>query len=171
MTCEHCGASLRPVRDLGVFVCDYCQSTFEPPEGDAGVLAIAEVAEKCPACRAGLWDGSLESFSLKFCRQCGGMLVAMDDLVALVETLRARRDAPVRIVTPRSVADANRHLHCPQCGGEMDAHPYGGPGNINIDSCERCAVVWLDRGELKRIASAADHQPIYLEHEDAEDAR
>jgi len=40
----------------------------------------------------------------------------------------------------------------------MEAHLYAGPGNVVIDSCEECDLIWLDRGEAKRIASAADHQ-------------
>jgi Zn-finger nucleic acid-binding protein len=38
----------------------------------------------------------------------------------------------------------------------MLAHPYGGPGNLTIDTCERCGVNWLDPGELRRIAMAPD---------------
>ena len=33
---------------------------------------------------------------------------------------------------------------------------YGGPGNVVIDTCERCLVNWLDPGELRRIAIAPD---------------
>jgi Zn-finger nucleic acid-binding protein len=32
----------------------------------------------------------------------------------------------------------------------------GGPGNVVIDTCERCRVNWLDSGELRRIAVAPD---------------
>jgi Zn-finger nucleic acid-binding protein len=38
----------------------------------------------------------------------------------------------------------------------MIDHPYGGPGNVVIDTCERCGVNWLDPGELRRIAMAPD---------------
>ena len=36
----------------------------------------------------------------------------------------------------------------------MDTHPYYGPGNVVIDSCARCAVVWLDYHELAMIRDA-----------------
>lgn len=36
----------------------------------------------------------------------------------------------------------------------MDVHPYYGPGNIVIDTCSRCNVIWLDCGELQQIADA-----------------
>jgi Zn-finger nucleic acid-binding protein len=33
-------------------------------------------------------------------------------------------------------------------------HPYYGPGNVVIDTCSRCDLIWLDFGELKQIADA-----------------
>jgi Zn-finger nucleic acid-binding protein len=43
----------------------------------------------------------------------------------------------------------------------MIGYPYGGPGNVNLDSCERCSVIWLDRNELRRIVLAPDHYSLY----------
>jgi Zn-finger nucleic acid-binding protein len=37
----------------------------------------------------------------------------------------------------------------------MQNHFYGGPGNLVIDTCERCHLNWLDPGELRRIARAS----------------
>jgi hypothetical protein len=36
----------------------------------------------------------------------------------------------------------------------MDTHPYYGPGNVVVDNCARCAVIWLDCGELAAIRDA-----------------
>jgi Zn-finger nucleic acid-binding protein len=33
----------------------------------------------------------------------------------------------------------------------MDAYPYGGAGNIIIQGCRQCELIWLDFGELTRI--------------------
>jgi Zn-finger nucleic acid-binding protein len=41
----------------------------------------------------------------------------------------------------------------------MDKHAYGGGGNVDVDSCEQCEVLWLDRGELSRIVAAPDRNP------------
>jgi len=40
----------------------------------------------------------------------------------------------------------------------MDTHLYGGPGNVIIDTCESCALMWLDYGELERMVRAPDWQ-------------
>jgi Zn-finger nucleic acid-binding protein len=49
-------------------------------------------------------------------------------------------------------------LGSPQCGEEMDKHPYGGGGNVIIEDCERCSLNWLDYGELERIVQAPDRE-------------
>ena len=36
----------------------------------------------------------------------------------------------------------------------METHPYYGPGNVIIDSCGDCDLIWLDAGELKQIEHA-----------------
>jgi hypothetical protein len=36
----------------------------------------------------------------------------------------------------------------------METHPYFGPGNVVIDSCAGCELIWLDFGELKQIVAA-----------------
>lgn len=36
----------------------------------------------------------------------------------------------------------------------MATHPYYGPGNVVIDTCEDCNIVWLDFGELSQIVDA-----------------
>jgi Zn-finger nucleic acid-binding protein len=61
---------------------------------------------------------------------------------------------------PPDPKDLDRRIACPTCHRTMDAHQYGGPGNIAIDTCETCSVHWLDRGELRRIAMAPDHRYV-----------
>jgi hypothetical protein len=85
------------------------------------------------------------------------MLIAMDDFQPMISAIRAHRDGPAVFISPRSAADAERVLHCPKCGAAMDDHPYGGGGNVNVDSCETCEMIWLDGAELRKIASAPDH--------------
>jgi len=91
-----------------------------------------------------------------YCPTCGGVLVEMEDFPPLIATLRAERE-PVE-VPPRPIdwEALERRMHCPRCRGQMQTHPYGGPGAIVIDTCERCSVNWLDRGEISRVATAPD---------------
>ena len=167
MTCEHCGAPLRPDVDRELFVCDYCGTELLPPAAADGVMIIADSKFDCPLCKAKLADAALESIPLLYCRDCHGMLIGMDDLGPLVSSLRAHRDRPATYVAPRSQKDADRILHCPRCGASLDCHPYGGGGNVNVDSCEACETIWLDSGELRKIVAAPDYEPVYLNYGDA----
>ncbi len=148
---------MRPDRDRSIFICDYCGSQAIPPVGDDGVQILGPVNLKCPICRTELADAVLDSYNLLYCEHCRGMAIAMDDLQPIVSSIRSQRDTPAAFLAPRPEADAARALICPKCGGSMDAHPYGGGGNVNVDSCEACGTIWLDGAELRKIASAADH--------------
>ena len=78
-------------------------------------------------------------------------------LEAFGETLIARRrSARTPSVTPRPAdrAELQRPIRCPACGAPMITDWYYGPGNIVIDTCEACALVWLDAGELGRAVDA-----------------
>jgi len=151
---------MRVDRERAIFICDYCGSETVPPATDDGVMVLGQAKEKCPLCDQPLKQASLEQYDLLYCEQCHGMLVSMDDLPQLIAALRTHFAAPAAYIAPRSSDDAERVLHCPKCGAAMDDHVYGGGGNVNVDTCETCESIWLDRGELRKIASAADH-PAY----------
>jgi len=146
---------MRADRERAIFVCDYCGSHAVPPAADDGVLLLGQTSHPCPVCVTVLSTGSLESYDILYCEHCRGMLVSMDDFQPLISAMRTV-DRLAAFLGPRSSADAERALNCPKCGEAMDGHPYGGGGNVNIDSCESCELIWLDRGELRKIASAPD---------------
>jgi Zn-finger nucleic acid-binding protein len=108
---------------------------------------------------AKLAQGRIFEYGLLYCEGCQGMLIQMGDLVPLTDDMRASRGgAAAYIGRPPDPKELDRSIDCPQCHRTMDTHPYCGPGNIILDTCETCEVHWLDRGELRRIAFAPDHQ-------------
>jgi len=38
---------------------------------------------------------------------------------------------------------------------KMDVHPYYGPGNVVVDTCGECGLIWLDHGEMTRVEQAS----------------
>jgi hypothetical protein len=84
------------------------------------------------------------------------MLIEMNRFVSVIDALRAREERAFQTALPRRQNPSDRLINCPACGHPMLSHLYGGPGNVVIDSCERCLVNWLDPGELRRIAVAPD---------------
>jgi len=131
----------------------------EPNEDN--VVVGAETTHVCPACQANLFDATIENRSVRYCTKCRGVLVLMFNFLPLVEYMRTVWRSTGANIQPRDNADADRKFACPLCGATMMGHPYGGPGNVNIDTCERCSVLWLDRNELRRVVLAPDHSSLY----------
>jgi Zn-finger nucleic acid-binding protein len=120
-----------------------------------------ETIKVCPACQAMLSEGTIQNRSVLYCTKCRGLLVSIDSFLPLIEFLRALRRPTGSVIQPRDNSDTDRQLTCPECGRTMIGYPYGGPGNVNIDTCERCSLIWLDRNELQRIVLAPDHTSLY----------
>jgi Zn-finger nucleic acid-binding protein len=150
---------MRLSRDQGLMICEYCGSQTAPAIDEDGVVVLEPTSHKCPLCQMPLADASIETQEMLYCTSCHGMLLEMDRFVPLLEVLREHRYWSRTSQTSRS-PDAQRVLRCPLCGQQMDLHPYGGGGNVDVDSCEVCSVLWLDRGELGRIVAAPDRDPV-----------
>jgi Zn-finger nucleic acid-binding protein len=136
-TCAHCGTlvSLEPVPD--------------------GVRVTGEPGHDCPICKTALARALLDDREpIEICERCKGTLMP---LPAFAETLTARRHAartPSVTPVPADPHDLQRRIACPVCSARMVTDWYYAPGNIVIDTCERCGVVWLDAGELRRAVDA-----------------
>jgi Zn-finger nucleic acid-binding protein len=149
---------MRLSRDQGLMICDYCGSQATPPVDEDGVVVLDPTGHNCPVCQTALANASIDSHELLYCTRCHGMLFDMEKFLPLLEVLREYRYWSRSSRAPHGPADG-RILHCPLCNQGMDRHPYGGGGNVDVDSCEQCEVLWLDRGELSRIVAAPDRDP------------
>lgn len=158
MICENCGAPMRLAQDQGVMICEYCGTQAVPATDEDGVVVLEPTTHLCPVCSKPLSNATLERQDMLYCAACHGMLFEMERFPPLLEILREHRYWSCSSQSPRD-SDSARTLHCPLCNGEMDEHAYGGGGNVNVDSCEKCDVIWLDRGELSRIVAAPDRDP------------
>lgn len=152
--------------DKDYLVCDYCSNIYVPDPNDDGVRVLEETTAngglvECPVCAIPLFHAALDGQRILYCQRCRGMLIDMDIFAPLVEDLRSRQQAVAELVLPVDSKELDRRLLCPHCRAEMDAHIYGGGGNVVIDDCEPCQVNWLDHGELARIVRSADRQFTY----------
>jgi Zn-finger nucleic acid-binding protein len=153
MNCSNCGAPLQADKARGVLACTHCGSVQPQPALIVNLEVTGTSASKCPGCAVPLATGRLDGHPLLVCQRCQGMLIAMTHFVSVIEAARAREEQR-GVIQPREQNAGDRVLACPQCEQPMLNHVYGGPGNIVIDTCERCHVNWLDPGELRRIARA-----------------
>ena len=140
------------------YFCKYC-GTFQFIEGPAGdgiqVLQRRGDGASCPLCTAPLARSLLDNaHAVQYCEKCRGVLIERPTFALAVQQRRARATGPG---TPPAAVDRReleRRVTCPTCQTRMDVHPYYGPGNVVIDTCRQCDLVWLDFGELQQIDEA-----------------
>jgi Zn-finger nucleic acid-binding protein len=158
MNCRNCGGAMELVAVRGYFFCRYCGS-FHFPEsaGDDGIriLGAHQPPLPCVTCREPLVSALLdESVNVRYCGNCRGVLMPRASFATVVHKRRAWATGQPAPPVPLNRAELERKVNCPACGNAMATHPYYGPGNVIMDSCEHCEVVWLDFGELKQIVAA-----------------
>jgi Zn-finger nucleic acid-binding protein len=158
MNCRNCGGAMELFAARGYFFCRYCGSFhFPDTKADDGVRIIGEAPEglACAICSQPLSSAMLdEAHAIRYCGNCRGLLIARTGFAGVVQRRRAwATDTPGPPV-PLNRQELERKIRCPKCAGPMLTHPYFGPGNIVMDSCEACELVWLDFGELKQIVAA-----------------
>jgi Zn-finger nucleic acid-binding protein len=154
--CANCGGPMRVDRARGTLVCDHCGAETDAPALLSYLEFLDDSASRCPACATPLSNSRIDGLALLACRRCEGLLVDMRTFTAVIDAVRLHEARTIWSVAPRGQRAGDRTVTCPLCRQPMLAHVYGGPGNVVIDTCERCLVNWLDAGELRRIALAPD---------------
>lgn len=156
MNCSDCGAPMEFERVRACYHCEYCGSYLFPTPTDLGVQVFDELAAQlpCPACDCRLCNARIQNFEIACCQNCKGMFLEQRQFSEIVTLLRSRPDRQHDQITPFDRAELKRQVACPKCNRIMETHPYFGPGNIVIDSCTQCNMVWLDHAELNRAITA-----------------
>lgn len=155
MNCPNCGAPMLLAPNQDYYACSYCATHYFPQPSDDYVRVLAEPAGlACPLCHDVLVAGSVEGTRVACCARCRGVLVNRLVFGQVISYLRSRATTPAVAPRPVDLSQLERTLHCPQCGRAMDVHPYYGPGNIVIDACGACQLLWLDHDELASVIDA-----------------
>ncbi|MBX3051738.1 MAG: zf-TFIIB domain-containing protein [Caldilineaceae bacterium] len=159
MNCENCGAPMRLVRDRDYWVCDYCTTFHFPQENQEGVRVLGESSHlDCPACQTRLVSAAISQLPVLYCPKCKGLLATPENFRRIVDLRRHTSQKTPHVLRPLEKTELARRLRCSNCHGQMDVHPYYGPGNAVIDSCGTCALIWLDHGELTVIVTAPERE-------------
>jgi Zn-finger nucleic acid-binding protein len=138
--------------------CRHCGSFhFIETEERDGVRALGGTTDRtsCPLCGAALTRALVDDrYPVEHCARCRGVLMPRATFGTVIASRRANASGAGVSPVPLDQRELQRHLVCPACHASMDVHPYAGPGAVVIDTCSRCDLIWLDRGELKQISDA-----------------
>ena len=155
MNCSNCGAPMKLAHDRHYYHCEYCTSIYFPEESRDGIRALEEYSEvNCPVCRVSLLHAWIDKTAVLYCGRCRGILLDQNVFLATLRYLRARSTEPPERPRPINPQELAREILCPSCGRKMDTHPYCGPGNIVVDNCPHCTLIWLDTSEIGRVVRA-----------------
>ncbi len=164
MDCKQCGAPLIVEEGQDFFHCQYCGSYDFPNPNQDGVGLLDEVSPyTCPLCREALVSAVVQNIHIHSCPNCRGNLIPQSKMLPILRLSQPSTPLNTESASLPNKAELNRRAACPACQKVMAVYPYGGPGNIIIQGCEECQLIWLDFGELARIIRAHwemyDHSP------------
>jgi Zn-finger nucleic acid-binding protein len=159
MNCKQCGAPLKVEGDQDFFHCDYCDSYNFPDPNLDGVALLEEVSPYiCPACNQPLVTSVVMTIRILSCPKCRGNLISQAKMFPILRQAQVRQPVTPasgeELRAPQQRSEYSRQLTCPSCRKTMQVYPYAGPGNIIIQGCAGCQLIWLDFGELSRIMRA-----------------
>lgn len=146
------------VAGRGYLKCDFCHTYSFPEALEDSHDRIQPLKEKCdatcPCCDIQLELGLIDQAEILFCDQCRGILIPNDLFAHVTRNRRMEWSGADAIPRPLDREELKRQIQCPGCERRMEVHPYYGPGNVIIDSCSRCRLVWVDHGEIAAIEQA-----------------
>ncbi len=162
---------MKPVEGRNYLACGYCQTFHFPMELEDSADRITPLYERgdvaCPVCCEQLVAGAFDKVRIVYCHRCRGVLIPNEVFAQVVRDRRHQYTGADASPVPIDPHQYERRLDCPLCQGQMEVHPYHGPGNAVIDSCAACHLLWLDHGELavierapgQRKPAASSYQP------------
>ncbi|QDT09186.1 zf-TFIIB domain-containing protein [Planctomycetes bacterium K23_9] len=130
------------------------QASPAPRFDEGGQSLNRGVGVLCPKCQCELQIGELAGCQFAGCPSCQSMLFQQDVFAMLIQHLRASKKDSGIMPEPMDASQLQVRRICPTCTSLFETHAYGGPGNAVIDTCTTCAVVFLDQGELTKLANA-----------------
>ena len=158
MNCTNCGAAMALIESRRYFQCRHCGTHHFPQTVEADgirVVGTPASAPACPVCRTAMAHALLdEDHPVDFCTRCRGVLLPRQSFARVVHKRRAWATEPPAEPVPLHRAALTRELACPKCRRRFDTYPHYGPGNVVIDNCTSCDLVWLDFGEIQQIVEA-----------------
>ena len=112
---------------------------------------------RCPACTKTLEKKFFRSIELYRCGTCGGFWVRKNMLgdvlnryMAMMEK-RADTKRGFRTRVNPAITETSKRS-CPNCRGAMRKQNYAYNSNVIVDICDDCAGIWLESGEIEKIA-------------------
>lgn len=104
----------------------------------------------CPKCVSPFNEIAIENVALDFCPGCKGIWFDKDEMAFVTEL---KNDLP----NPQAERTAGRPTAhpCPRCHIKLEELKFIPLHDLLVDRCPSCHGIWLDNGELQKVAAIA----------------
>ncbi len=106
---------------------------------------------KCPVCKVHLIVVERHKIELDYCISCKGFWFDTGELKLLYETLNLNLLQEIKPAVVHDTTEPKRN--CPLCDKEMNKIKIEENSNVLLDKCPGGQGIWIDGGELSRIAN------------------
>jgi Zn-finger nucleic acid-binding protein len=138
-----------------LFHCEYCGGYDFPEPNQDGVALLDELSSfPCPMCGHSLVSAAIKDVRILSCPNCRGNLIDQSKMLPILSHAKSLDATNEAFLSASNKAELTQTALCPSCRKMMNTYPYGGPGNIIIQGCDECRLIWLDFGELSKIIHA-----------------
>lgn len=113
--------------------------------------------DRCPTCGLMLESTTVEGHGVQGCRECGGVLVAANDLTALCRETPAALGELERRFNSTLLAAGARTGHAPECsrcGKTMAERSFPKAPDVPMCACAHCKLIWLRDGQAEALQMA-----------------
>jgi Zn-finger nucleic acid-binding protein len=116
------------------------------------------VSRICPDCHTSLEPRAFQELMLDACPKCAGIFFDDGEVAQLKAKGRSAFEALEAAVAPTVTLEQSmdRMRICPQCNTGMDKFRYLYNSNLMLDECGQCGGIWVQEGELSRMADLLD---------------
>lgn len=126
-----------------------------------------ECPSRCAGCNRALQAEKVDGTELERCPECGGTWMSGELLEQVLDQAEQQNPEIEPTLSSDGEADigntyapSRQPRDCPSCREAMENYQFQGSG-IWIDACPEGHGVWLDRGELRLLASRRRDQGLH----------
>jgi Zn-finger nucleic acid-binding protein len=107
----------------------------------------------CPRCETPMQTIQMDDVEVEHCSSCGGICLDYGELDELAEGMTGSLEYSTITDDRLETKDGQLVIACPKCAVSpaMRKIEFLGVGDIVLDRCDSCGVLWLDKNELDQI--------------------
>lgn len=125
----------------------------------------------CSYCEIKLEYLNINNIIIDICPTCQGIFLDKGELQKILENKEECDGNLLKFIETGCIKEEKlwqNEIECPKCHQFMQKFPYAGSSDIIIDSCRNGCGIWLDKGEIFKIADylTKTSQPLDSKQQD-----